>query len=365
MKKKVLILGGRGRIGQSVAEDILNFNSDVELVLTTRKSVENQASFDSRVRVLQLDLSEYQSLKSAISSVDLVIHCAGPFQNRDTTVLKLCIEAGVNYIDVSDSRNLTLKALNYHTQAEEKGITAIINTGIFPGISNSLVRLGVEELDRVDRIHLSYGVGGSGGAGITIMRTTFLGLQHPFEVWKKGQWQQVKAYSDREVIQFPAPYRKLGVYWFDLPECYTLAQSFDVKTVVTKFGTFPDFYNYLTGIVANYIPANWLQNNAIIEFLSQVSYAMTKVTDNLSGIGVVIRASVQGEKDGKVVEFCSTITHENTATAAGIGTGSIAQLLLTNQLNKPGVFPPEQILPTNLFKQALTQRNVNILSQFL
>ncbi|MDY7023455.1 MAG: saccharopine dehydrogenase NADP-binding domain-containing protein, partial [Cyanobacteriota bacterium] len=335
------------------------------LILTTRKSVENQASFDSKVKITQLDLSEYQSLKSAISAVDLVIHCAGPFQCRDTTVLEFCIEVGVNYIDVSDSRNLTLKSLNYHKKAQEKGITAIINTGIFPGISNSLVRLGVEALDRVDRIHLSYAVGGSGGAGITIMRTTFLGLQHPFQIWKDSQWQQVKPYSDREVIEFPAPYCKLGVYWFDLPECYTLAQSFDVKTVVTKFGTFPDFYNYLTEIIANYIPANWLQNTAIIEFLSQVSYAMTKVTDTFSGIGVAIRALVQGEKDGKSVEFCSTITHENTATAAGIGTGSIAQLLLNNQLNKPGVFPPEQILPTHLFKQALDQRNVNILSQFL
>ncbi|WP_413165251.1 saccharopine dehydrogenase family protein [Capilliphycus salinus ALCB114379] len=365
MKKRILILGGRGRVGSRVAEDLINFTPEVEIVVTGRKASPTLPSPDPRMQFLELELAEENQLKSAIESVDLVIHCAGPFHYRDATVLKMCIEAGVNYIDVSDNRSFTLKALSLHNLAQEKGITAVINTGIFPGISNSLVRLGVEELDEVETIHLSYVVGGSGGAGITVMRTTFLGLQRPFQVWKNGQWEQVKPYSDREVIPFPAPYGKLGVYWFDMPECYTLAQSFDVKTVVTKFGTFPDFYNYLTGMVAHQWPPSWLQNTAVIEFLSQVSYAMTTVTDYFSGIGVAVRASAQGYKGKKPVEFCSTLTHENTAIAAGIGTGSVGQLLLTNQLNKPGVWPIEQALPTDLFKQTLEERHVTIESEYL
>ncbi|MEB3283567.1 MAG: saccharopine dehydrogenase NADP-binding domain-containing protein [Lyngbya sp.] len=365
MKKRILILGGRGRVGSRVAEDLINFTPEVEILVTGRKASPTLPLLDPRIQFLELELAEEILLKSTIESVDLVIHCAGPFQYRDATVLKLCIDAGVNYIDVSDNRSFTLKALSLHPLAQEKGITAVINTGIFPGISNSLVRLGVEELDQVETIHLSYVVGGSGGAGITVMRTTFLGLQRPFEVWKAGKWQQVKPYSDREVIAFPAPYGKLGVYWFDMPECYTLAQSFDVKTVVTKFGTFPDFYNYLTGMVAHQWPPSWLQNTAVIEFLSQVSYAMTTVTDYFSGIGVAVRASAKGYKDQKPVEFCSTLTHKNTAVAAGIGTGSVAQLLLTNQLHKPGVWPIEQALPTDLFKQTLDERQVSIQSEYL
>lgn len=365
MKKRILILGGRGRIGSSVAQDIMNFTPEVEIIITGRKASPTQPSLDPRMQFLELELGERERLKSAIESVDLVIHCAGPFQYRDATVLKHCIDAGVNYIDVSDNRSFTLKALSHHRQAQEKGVTAVVNTGIFPGISNSLVRLGVEELDEVENIHLSYVVGGSGGAGITVMRTTFLGLQRPFEVWKDGKWQQIKPYSDREEIEFPPPYGKLGVYWFDMPECFTLAQSFDVKTVVTKFGTFPDFYNHLTGMVAHQWPPSWLQKTPVIEFLSQVSYAMTTVTDYFSGIGVAVRALTQGYKDQKSVEYCSMLIHENTAVAAGIGTGSVAQLLLTNQLDQPGVWAIEQALPTDLFKQTLVQRRVGIQSQYL
>ena len=92
-----------------------------------------------------------------------------------------------------------------------------------------MVRQDVEALDQAHRIHLSYVVAGSGGAGLTIMRTTFLGLQHPFKVWRSGQWAFVEPYSHREVVRFPEPYGRVNVFWFDVPETLTLAQSFDVQ----------------------------------------------------------------------------------------------------------------------------------------
>ncbi|VXD18327.1 Saccharopine dehydrogenase family protein [Planktothrix serta PCC 8927] len=358
MNKQVLILGGRGRIGNSVAEDLAQYTS-ADITITGRKLKGNLA-LNPRFQVLELELEDQQKLEIAIANSDLVIHCAGPFHYRDTEVLQACIRQNVNYIDVSDNRGFTSRILEHSEAAKKAGVTAIINTGIFPGISNSMVRQGVEQFDQVEKIHLSYVVGGSGGAGITVMRTTFLGLQRPFEVWINGQWKIIKPYSERETIEFPPPYGKTGVYWFDMPECFTLVDSFPVKTVITKFGTVPDFYNYLTWSVAHWWPASWLQNPAVIEFLSHVSYRMTNVTDIGSGIGVAVRSCVTGIKQGKTVDFCSTIVHENTATIAGIGTGTIAELCLNGELQKPGVWPVEQVLSTPLFEAAMNNRGVNI-----
>ncbi|MBE9145658.1 saccharopine dehydrogenase family protein [Planktothrix mougeotii] len=358
MNKQVLILGGRGRIGNSVAEDLAQHTA-AEITITGRKITGNIV-LNPRFQVLELDLADQQKLETAIANSDLVIHCAGPFHYRDTKVLQACIQQKVNYIDVSDNRGFTSRILEHSEAAQKAGITAIINTGIFPGISNSMVRQGVEQFDQVEKIHLSYVVGGSGGAGITVMRTTFLGLQRPFDVWINGQWKTIKPYSERETIEFPSPYGKTGVYWFDMPECFTLVDSFPAKTVITKFGTVPDFYNYLTWSVAHWWPASWLQNPAVIEFLSQVSYRMTNVTDIWSGIGVAVRSCVTGIKQGKTVDYCSTIVHENTATIAGIGTGTIAELCLNGELQKPGVWPVEQVLSTPLFEAAMNNRGINI-----
>jgi len=362
MTDQILILGGRGRIGSSVAQDLVA-HTQAKITVTGRQTTPEVAASqqaEPRVQFLALDLADHEGLRKAIASHNLVIHCAGPFVYRDASALKTCIEVGVNYLDVSDNRAFTRKALACKDAAAQKEVTAIVNTGIFPGVSNSMVRHDVEQLDETERIHLSYLVAGSGGAGVTVMRTTFLGLQQPFEAWLDGQWQMVKPYSDREKVRFPAPYGNAGVYWFDMPEAFTLVESFPVKTVITKFGSVPDFYNHLTWIAAHIFPPSWIKNPAGVEFLSHVSYRMTSVSDRFSGIGVAIRSEVTGHKDGKSARVCSTLVHENTAVAAGAGTGSIAELMLTGQLNKPGVWPVEQALSTDLFKKTMQSRAIKI-----
>lgn len=362
MTQQVLILGGSGRIGSRVAADLLAY-TEARIVITGRNTAAGEQisqRLGSRVSFLNLDLADRETLKTAIANTDLVVHCAGPFHYRDATVLRTCVETGVNYIDVSDHPSFTRKAMEYASLAENSGVTAIVNTGIFPGISNSMVRQDVEHLDEAERIHLSYVVAGSGGAGVTVMRTTFLGLQKPFQAWLDKTWKTIKPYSDREVVEFPAPYGRTGVYWFDMPETFTLPNTFPVKTVITKFGTVPDFYNYLTWSVARWWHPWLLRQKFVIEFLSQVSHFMTDVTDRFSGIGVAIRSEVTGIKDGKVTQVCSTLVHDNTAIAAGYGTGSVAQLLLTGELKKPGVWVVEQALATDLFEKTLDQRGVKI-----
>jgi saccharopine dehydrogenase-like NADP-dependent oxidoreductase len=366
MSKKVLIIGGRGRIGSSVAKDLANF-TDAEITITGRDtSAANKPLPAPGVQYLALNLADNNAVKEAIQGCNVVVHCAGPFQYRDTSVLKNCIDEGVNYVDVSDSRGFTSRALELKNAAKDAGITAIINTGIFPGISNSMVRAGVEKLDQADRIHLSYVVGSSGGAGLTVMRTTFLGLQNPFDVLIDGKWKQIKPYTGRETIKFPAPYGNTGVYWFDMPEAFTLPDSFpQAKTVITKFGTSPDLYNHLTWFVANLWPQSWVKNPAVVEFLSHVSYNMTKVTDAMVGTGVAVRSEVNGIKDGKPATYCSTVVHESAAVATGIGTGSIAELILNGKLQKPGVWPQEQALSTDLFEPLMASRQMPMQEQWL
>jgi len=362
MTQRVLILGGRGRIGSSVAEDIAK-HTQAEITVTGRTE---KSGHDTSLQYLALDLAETEKLREAISNTDIVIHCAGPFHYRDTTVLQICIEQGVNYVDVSDHRSYTSKVLTLHEQAVEKEITAIINTGIFPGISNSMVRQCIEQFDEPETIHLSYVVAGSGGAGVTVMRTTFLGLQNPFEAFINGKWEIVKPYTDRETVNFPQPYGENGVYWFDMPETFTLPKAFPtVKNVITKFGSVPDFYNHLTWIAANVFPKSWIQNSGGVEFLSQVSHFMTDVTDNFSGIGVAIRSEVMGIKDGQTKSYCSTLAHENTSVAAGYGTGSIAQLLLEGKLKKSGVYTVEEALSTDLFEEKMQSRNIRVNQRWL
>ena len=356
MSKKVLVIGGCGRIGNSVAQDIAS-HSDTEVTVTSRNT---QPKTNSAFKFITLDLTDRTQISKAIASMDLVVHCAGPFHHRDAGVLETCIDAGVDYVDVSDRRSFYKRAIKHHQKAIAHNVTAVLNTGIFPGISNSMVKQGVEQFDRPQKIHLSYIVAGSGGAGLTVMRTTFLELKDKFSAWIDGKWQDILPYTEREVIEFPQPYGKTGVYWFDMPETYTFTDSFAVDTVITKFGSLPDWYNHLTWITAHVFPKAWVSSPKGIEFFSRVSYLMTNVTDNFSGIGVAMRAEITGEHQGKAKTYLATMVHENTAIAAGAGTGAVAQLILSDRLKQPGVYPVEQALSTDLFIETMKTRNIQI-----
>ncbi|HEY9640783.1 MAG TPA: saccharopine dehydrogenase NADP-binding domain-containing protein [Coleofasciculaceae cyanobacterium] len=365
MADRVLILGGRGRIGYSVACDLATY-TPAQITVTGRSTTHASGAdqLGPRVRSLPLDLADQQGLEQAIAASDLVIHCAGPFRYRDANVLKTCIAQGVNYLDVSDDRSFTQAALSYREPAKAAGVTAIVNSGVFPGISNSMVRQGVEQFDHAERIHISYVVAGSGGSGVTVMRTTFLGLQHSFEAWIDRQWQSVKPYTGREIVEFPQPFGRTGVYWFDMPEALTLAETFPVDTVIVKFGSAPDFYNHLTALVANVFPSALIQQPNFVEFLSHVSYRMTAVTNRFSGIGVAMRAEVRGQKAGQPAQYVSTFVHDNTATSVGCGTGGLAELMLSGELQYPGVWAVEQAVPTDLFQKTMQRRGIAIAEQW-
>jgi saccharopine dehydrogenase-like NADP-dependent oxidoreductase len=150
-----------------------------------------------------------------------------------------------------------------------------------------------------------------------------------------------------------------------MPESFTLAENFPVKTVTVKFGTVPDLYNHLTWMVANWFPATILRQPTIIKGLSQVSRGMTQISDRFSGTGIALRAEVKGQKDGKPVHYCATFNHPDAATATGLGTGCIAQFILSGELNQPGVWTVEQIYPTHLFERAMQSRNLSIHQSWL
>lgn len=92
---------------------------------------------------------------------------------------------------------------------------------------------------------------------------------------------------------------------------------------------------------------------------------MTRISDRVSGVGVAIRSEVIGLKYGQLVRCRSTLFHPNTATVAGIGTGTIAQLLLSGELKQPGVWAPEQALTTPMFEAAMQSRGIEIHQELL
>jgi saccharopine dehydrogenase-like NADP-dependent oxidoreductase len=140
--RKILILGGTGRVGSSVAASLLQLTPGHKVTLAGR----SQANFDKAVArrpdlsssvFTAVDIADKESVALAAASHDLVIHTAGPFQRRqDLSVLEACIAVGTPYLDVCDDQEHSVLTKSLHDAAVKAGVPCITTGGIYPGVSN-------------------------------------------------------------------------------------------------------------------------------------------------------------------------------------------------------------------------------------
>ncbi len=151
-EKKILILGGYGYTGKLLARHLLA-QTEVQIIIAGRNE-EKAKSFadelnDPRVSARQVDASNFKSLTKALEDVTLCL-VAAPATHHAETVVRACITAHADYLDVQFSSK-KLKVL--HAAAEEikqPGLCFITEAGYHPGLPAALIRYAASKLDNVE-----------------------------------------------------------------------------------------------------------------------------------------------------------------------------------------------------------------------
>jgi len=128
MEDKIVIIGGTGRIGSSVASSLIHFidtnltNLDKEsrVIIAGRNKKRGREICErlgKKTEFQPVELKQYETITEVMQDASLVIHTAGPFVGYAPIVLKACIEKRVPYIDICDDIGYAHKAKKYHTNA--------------------------------------------------------------------------------------------------------------------------------------------------------------------------------------------------------------------------------------------------------
>ncbi len=141
--KRIIVLGA-GMVGSAMAID-LSMKHKVILTDLNMERLNHVKNKCPELSILQLDVCDKAKLQSAINDFDLVV-CAVPgFLGFET--LKHIIEAGKNVVDISFFPE---NALDLNKLAEEKGVTAIVDCGVAPGMDNIILGYYNEKLKLTD-----------------------------------------------------------------------------------------------------------------------------------------------------------------------------------------------------------------------
>jgi saccharopine dehydrogenase-like NADP-dependent oxidoreductase len=361
MTQRILIIGGGGRIGQAVVRD-LHRCTTARLTLggRTPARLERVAdAFGPRVDCVAVDLERatIHELQRLVTGVDLAVQCVGPFRTQPPTLLAACIAAGVNYVDVCDDRRATQWRLGLHDAARAAGVVALIDTGTFPGIDNVLVAEALGRHPKADHVDLRFVCAGSGGGGFGVLQTTFLAVSQPYREWRGGRWTRVPSYRERTIVDFGPPLGCRPVYTFEVPEIWSLAQTFpQLKTVTSKFGSIPELWNWAT-VGLTMLPGHLRTDGAWLDLSAKFMLPWVHKVDAWVGEALGIRIDVSApDGSGEAIQFYAP----STTQAVGWATGAAASMVLTGEIAEPGVLLPETHIPTQRYLEQLVNRGARI-----
>ena len=149
---KILVLGS-GLVGAPMAVDLVHDHGNDVTVADKNKAAFKKLTAYRELKKIVMDLSEPANVKKLVRHYDLVVNALPGFMGFRT--LKAVIEAGKNIVDISffPEDPFILDPL-----AKKKGVTAIMDCGVAPGMCNILIGYAAEMLDKTENV--VYYVGG-------------------------------------------------------------------------------------------------------------------------------------------------------------------------------------------------------------
>ena len=163
-RKRVTVLGC-GRVGAAMALDLA---PDFTVTAVDRDERALAPLGGSSLALRTANLADPAAVRQVIADADLVVGAVPGFMGFATA--RTVIEAGRDLVDISFFPE---DALALAPLAEARGVTAIVDCGVAPGLSNLLLGEAARTFDRVDRFVCYVG-------GLPLLRTWPWEYKAPF-----------------------------------------------------------------------------------------------------------------------------------------------------------------------------------------
>jgi saccharopine dehydrogenase-like NADP-dependent oxidoreductase len=224
-----------------------------------------------------------------------------------------------------------------------------------------MAKMGANQLDKVDSIRVLW----FEDTGETI---GFGQLAHWAHIamgkvpqYINGEWRDIKALTDREVVKFPPPLGSAPLYYVGHPEPVTLPLYIDTNEAICKGGVLPESDILLTKTLDKVIINKHEKIIKLVcKFFLKILPLITGKVEEREVISS-FRTDVLGLKNQRKNHLSFAVIGE-VAKLTSIPASIITQMILNKEIKSHGVFPPEGCPDLNLYnmRKELEKRNIMI-----
>ena len=363
MKHKAIVLGC-GLVGETMARDLA---SDADFEVTAADlNRENLRRLESgaNIKTLQVDLGDPDGVKAAIKNFDIVV--AGLPSAIGFQTLRAAIECGKPYCDISF---MPEDAMELDQMAKKHGVTAVVDCGVAPGLSNMIVGHVVGQLDQADRVAIYVG-------GLPKARRWPFDYKAPFaphdvleeytrpaRLVEHGMMVVKPALSGPELLDF----LHIGTLEaFNTDGLRSLLTTVNVPHMIEKTLRYPGHVELIRVFrEAGFFDKEEIEVRGVkvrpLDVTSKLLFPKWRYEEGEEEF-TVLRVIVEGVKDGKPQrhtydlydEYDRSSKTSSMARTTGFPNVIVARLLARGKFTEPGVFPPELLVKQpGLFDEVL------------
>ncbi|MBC8385006.1 MAG: saccharopine dehydrogenase NADP-binding domain-containing protein [Candidatus Cloacimonetes bacterium] len=347
--KKVVVLGS-GMVGRAIIEDL----SRKYTVLAVDINSENLTKIRSNENIesLKIDLSNKNNIAKITRGSDLIIGTVPGFMGFQT--LKTVIEAGKDIVDISFFPE---DAFELDELAKKKDVTAVVDCGVAPGMSNLILGFHNSKM-KVEDFACFVG-------GLPFKRELPYQYKAPFSpidvieeyirparFMENGKIVIKPALSEPELIEF----EKVGTLEaFNTDGLRSLLKTMEIPNMNEKTMRYPGHIEYIKVMKeTGFFQTDEIEVNGKkirpIDLTTQLLIPKWKLEDNEPEF-TVMKIIVSGQEDGKPQKYIYTLFDEfdqktktsSMARSTGYACTSVAELVLSGDFSKKGICPPEFI----------------------
>ncbi|MBB3063216.1 saccharopine dehydrogenase NADP-binding domain-containing protein [Microbulbifer rhizosphaerae] len=221
LKKRVLILGGYGTFGSRIAR-LLSSDSELQLIIAGHDKFKADlcaSQFPNFAEGLRLE-RDAVNLAAQLKALhlDLLIHCAGPFQHQDYRVARACIEARTPYIDIADGRRFVCDFQRLSPAAEGAGVPLVSGASSLPALSSAVLKELQDKFAELDSVDISIAPAHRIERGLATVRAGFESLGNSFPQLQDGQWRETYAGNHLRRHRLAHPVGERWLCDFDVPD---------------------------------------------------------------------------------------------------------------------------------------------------
>jgi saccharopine dehydrogenase-like NADP-dependent oxidoreductase len=187
---------------------------------------------------LELDAGDEDAVAAAASGARVVVNAVIPEFNMG--IMRACLRADANYTDMASGQTRAktideafLEQLELDEEFRSAGLTALISTGMDPGVTNTFAGNAYEDLDRCFEIRVKdYSIFDSPvPLQVWSQETYYTDCAQPPLLFEDGTFRRVEPFDRREWYMFPQPFGLGPVICHDHEEVSTLP-----RLLPRKFG---------------------------------------------------------------------------------------------------------------------------------